>query len=763
MQTHLFLRLFLGTVALISCAAQAQPNALDMSGSIGYNLAGSLTLSVERIDNNRPAGTYSGGLAIGLWATLYPYEGYNTAGYTVGSAQLDEPLEGQHFFSLVHEVTQLTRPPAGVYNMVMVLFEYDGTRYQVRDWYNFPSRQTFGTAIPPVPIITSPLRTNAAVGQAFRYRITAANGPLEYRAGNLPGGLVFNRRTGVISGTPTNSGTSSVSISAANLGGAVSRTLKIVVAQKPVFQLQPSSTAADAGANVSLTGTAAGYPNVRYQWLRNGNPVSGATSSSYNINNVQIRHAGTYRLVAGNFAGSVTSAPADLVVCSYSFTPPSAIFDASGGSNTAFVSVAGGCSWTVFNTNSWISITAGGTNNGDGAFDYSVQPNTGDRSRVGYLQIGPRLFTISQPGIAAPAGLSGQSLVISVTNGTGVFATNGTFVLVTATSGNQYTFADLSGALTNDTGTWTFVQSPPDAGTLTLSNDVDVITTMLTFSNFTAGSFSSTNIAGDSQTGTFTMTAAKPDLNHDGFADILLQNSNGISKAWFTRGTALLGSGLVRNGRTIGATAVCAGDFNADGSTDILFQNGARELTAWLMNGATSGATALIRNGTAAPSGWRAVAAADVNRDGYTDIIFQTSARAAMVWFLNKTNYLATGAFNNGGAANAGWRLAGVGDFNKDREMDLLWQHADGRLAAWMMIGTNLVGVVTLRGSETPGVRWRAVGADDRNFDGNVDVLFQHDTGKFMLWNFDGLNFLGTSPVAAGLSPGSQWRAFSPR
>ena len=84
-------------------------------------------------------------------------------------------------------------------------------------------------SVGPAPAITSTTAASGTVGSSFSYQITATNTPASYGATGLPAGLTVNSGTGLISGTPTAAGTSTVTLSATNSGGAGSATLTLIV------------------------------------------------------------------------------------------------------------------------------------------------------------------------------------------------------------------------------------------------------------------------------------------------------------------------------------------------------------------------------------------------------------------------------------------------------------------------------------------------------------------------------------------------------
>jgi hypothetical protein len=88
--------------------------------------------------------------------------------------------------------------------------------------YDVESSGTFGT-------VAAAFKTSAnagviaggTVGSPFSYQIAATNAPTSYGATGLPGGLSVCTTTGLISGTPSATGTSTVTLSATNSAGTV--------------------------------------------------------------------------------------------------------------------------------------------------------------------------------------------------------------------------------------------------------------------------------------------------------------------------------------------------------------------------------------------------------------------------------------------------------------------------------------------------------------------------------------------------------------
>ena len=90
--------------------------------------------------------------------------------------------------------------------------------------------------------------------------------------------------------------------------GGVTLEVGVVVEGQPVGGTVRAggtqSVVMSAGQSIELDATFRSTTDVTYSWLKNGQPISDAKTSSYTIPTAKVSDSGTYSLTATNSAGS---------------------------------------------------------------------------------------------------------------------------------------------------------------------------------------------------------------------------------------------------------------------------------------------------------------------------------------------------------------------------------------------------------------------------------------------------------------------------
>ena len=138
----------------------------------------------------------------------------------------------------------------------------------------------------PPPVITSGAAASGQVGSGFTYTTQASNNPTSYSitSGALPAGLTLNAQTGVINGTPTQSGLFFATLTATNATGSVSLPLNLTINPAPLAPVfsgnsNPGGTQGTVFSYTpSFTNNVTGYALVS---LANGSPSTLPTGLNF--------------------------------------------------------------------------------------------------------------------------------------------------------------------------------------------------------------------------------------------------------------------------------------------------------------------------------------------------------------------------------------------------------------------------------------------------------------------------------------------------
>ena len=100
----------------------------------------------------------------------------------------------------------------------------------------------------------------------------------------------------------------SYTVTVSNLGGEVTSEEAVVVVNEPIAIIsQPIGNLKPIGASAEFKVQVRGTNPIKYQWLKNSEKISGATSDNLKIENVHLEDSGEYQVLISNPAGELLS------------------------------------------------------------------------------------------------------------------------------------------------------------------------------------------------------------------------------------------------------------------------------------------------------------------------------------------------------------------------------------------------------------------------------------------------------------------------
>jgi hypothetical protein len=261
--------------------------------------------------------------------------------------------------------------------------------------------QGFTLTVKPAPIvnqapaITSTNNTTFTVGTAGTFMMTATGTPAPTlgETGGLPGGVTFSTTTGVLSGTPTASGTFPITFTAQNgTSPNASQGFTLTVKPAPIVNQAPAITSANnttftVGTAGKFMMTAIGTPTPTFS--ENGTLPSGVTFTAGNLSGTPATGSAgayTFTLTAQNGTAPNATQTFTLTVNQVSTTgtltatPSSLSFNYQMGGRLpssrtlSITSTGGSTSYIAKETDPWLSISPSSGTGTPGSIRASVNP-----------------------------------------------------------------------------------------------------------------------------------------------------------------------------------------------------------------------------------------------------------------------------------------------------------------------------------------------------------------------------------------------------
>ena len=142
----------------------------------------------------------------------------------------------------------------------------------------------------------------------------------------------------------------------------------------PQIMANPANVTVTPGSEATFSVTASGQAPLSFQWLFNGSPIPGATSTSYMIGSAQFNNVGSYTVAVSNSYARVPSSPAYLTLLTNapaSIVAPAGMVDWWPADGTP-VDIFGSANGTPFNGFSYVTGKEGSAFHFDGSTAYLV-------------------------------------------------------------------------------------------------------------------------------------------------------------------------------------------------------------------------------------------------------------------------------------------------------------------------------------------------------------------------------------------------------
>ncbi|MDR2453066.1 MAG: FG-GAP-like repeat-containing protein [Bifidobacteriaceae bacterium] len=437
------------------------------------------------------------------------------------------------------------------------------------------------------------------------------------------------------------------------------------------------SAAVDRDMTATATGVTPADAALAYQWLRNGDPISGATAATYRFTAADVGQRVSVRITgakAGHAAGSYTSGY---------FTGQLGYFSPASVQLCAAPAVGAACAATSSSTPAATSTTyvwkAAGAPVGSGA---SYTPAAADLGKAltvtaTFQRASHTDLVLASNGLTVLAGrLTAGTPAVSGTAKVGSALTAAPGTWAPAGVALAYQWLRDGAAITGATAkTYTLVAA--DQGK---KMSVRVTGTLAGYTTASATSAQTSAVAAAGYAPVMSAFALSPDMTGDGLGEVLAVDGSGRLRLF--KGTA---SGFNPSHTVTGPSGLTGsrvygpGDWSSDGRADLAVIDARGDL--WVHRGDGKGSVAAARSQLG--NGWSqflAIPSGDLTGDGQVDLLgvdLKTGVLYLYRWRADVGRFAMKRQVGNGWL---GWQLHAAGDLNGDGRGDILGIDSKGDL-----------------------------------------------------------------------------------
>jgi hypothetical protein len=136
------------------------------------------------------------------------------------------------------------------------------------------------------------------------------------------------------------------------------------------------------------------------------------------------------------------------------------------------------------------------------------------------------------------------------------------------------------------------------------------------------------------------------------------------------------------------------------------------------------------------PLNWQIVGSGDFDGDRDADILWRHDGGLPVIWEMQDGAFVTN--HNLPDVPNS-YQVAGTGDFDGDGDADILWRHDGGLPVIWEMQDGTYVTNHNL--PDVPN-SYQVAGTGDFDGDGDADILWRHDGGLPVIWEMEDAAFV---------------------